>query len=741
MGAAAVAVAALGAPAPAQGRATIEPDRVVVRTARASAVVERRPLRIRFLDRGGREVLAQVPNRGAAPVTVPPVVEPQPGGGDSLDGPALYAPFPFLVGTNQKAQYPATSWVGNMLAGFEAGTLHSARDVVAAVPYRTGGARLTVTTSDPQRRLDVTVNPLGASTIRVRARVTPDAGVASAADSFATSPGEAFRGFGGRHNAIDQRGEDFYGWVQQQNTDAGPFQPVANAIPGGGEARYQFPNGATAGYWVQDQFVSSRGYGFMGRRDELTAWRLASDRPDAWQFAAAAPVVDYVVAPGAPPTAIRSLTAIGGRHRVPPEWGLGPMMDRLTRFTGETAETYTRAVMQDLDDIERFDLPLTAYRIEAWEFLSRDTLRQVIARLKRRRIRPLVYFRAFVGRDEIGTDRPAYFDEATRNGYVARTPDGRPYVFASNFNAEAAMIDFTNPAALRWWERRVHEALDLGAEGFMQDFGEQVLNDMVFADGTTGAEMHNRYPVLFHRATRRILDRYERRHPGRRLFFYTRSGWTGAPAYEHANFPGDEATSWTPASGLASLAPDMLNRAIGGAYGYGTDIGGYFDFVTPPTPKELFVRWAQWAALSPVFRLHGSINAGTHAPWSYDAETLRLYKELSELHRRARPLILRLWREARDTGMPVTRPLWLQFPGDPAAARRDQEWMLGPDVLVAPVVVEGARTREVHFPPGCWRSPDTGETHRGPVTRTVPAPLQRLPWFVRCGTSPIPRAP
>ena len=180
----------------------------------------------------------------------------------------------------------------------------------------------------------------------------------------------------------------------------------------------------------------------------------------------------------------------------------------------------------------------------------------------------------------------------------------------------------------------------------------------------------------------------------------------------------------------------MLNRAVGGAYGYGTDIGGYFDLGSPRPPARLFLRWAEWAALSPMFRLHGSGLAGTHTPWSFGAATARTYDEISRLHLRAAPLIERLWRQADATGMPVTRPLWLQFPGDRAARSQDQEWMLGPDVLVAPVVRKGAMSRDVYFPPGCWRAP-SGATHRGPRTARVSAPLTVLPYFTRCGSAPF----
>ena len=180
------------------------------------------------------------------------------------------------------------------------------------------------------------------------------------------------------------------------------------------------------------------------------------------------------------------------------------------------------------------------------------------------------------------------------------------------------------------------------------------------------------------------------------------------------------------------------NRAVGGAFGYTTDIGGFFD-VGPyqPTTRELFERWAAWAALSPIFRLHGSVAAGTHTPWSYGPQTTATYKRLLRLHLRARPLIARLMRRAQRTGIPPTRPLWLAFGGDDQAAQQDQQWMLGRDVLVAPVVTEHADGREVYFPRGCWRRAGTGAPIDGPLTRSVPAPPGSLPWFTRCGTRPF----
>ena len=324
---------------------------------------------------------------------------------------------------------------------------------------------------------------------------------------------------------------------------------------------------------------------------------------------------------------------------------------------------------------------------------------------------------------------------------MVRHADGSPYYTTGDLGPEIALLDFTNPAAVRFWQGLVAKAFDLGADGFMQDFGEEVLDDMHFHGGESGATMHNRYLVLYARATRAEITRYERPHPGRHLWFFDRAGYSGLPgsaAYDGGNFPGDETTDWTASSGIASLTPDMLSRAVTGAYGYGTDIGGYFDLATPPTTKQLFLRWAEWAALSPIFRLHGSGLAGTaHALVLRRPDCAGLPSAIDAAPAGGAPDPVS-GREADRTGMPVTRPLWLAYPRDPAARRQTQEWLLGPDVLVAPVIERGANARDVYFPTGCWRAAN-GRTYGGARSARVAAPVTVLPYFIRCGTSPLRR--
>ena len=734
----AFAAPAAGAASGTRAQVEIGPKQVEVRVPGATATIERNPFRISFATADGRTVLRGLPGRASASQVVPPTPRPQ-FGSQGAPPPTLYAPLTFLVGSVTIDQFPASQWNGNLQTVTEGGTEYGAVAVEEA-RERSAGVRLVLSTTDPSGRkliVDVGAGPRR-GTIAVDARTSRPDGVAAIGDSFASPVDQAFRGFGGRHNSIDQAGREFYNWTQQENLSAGGIGgPAPPDAPD--PDLYLFPNGESAAYYVQSSFISPDRYGFLLDRNELSHWRMASDRDDAWQVESASRTLSYVVVPGTSHEAISNLTAVTGRHRVPPRWAIGPTLDRLVRFPDESAADYEAEVRSDLRDLEANDIDLSAYRIEGWQFLPHKFLEHVIAKLRSRGIKPILYLRSFVGTDEIGTDDPRAYDVALRKGYVATHADGTPFVFTSNFGAAAAQIDFTNPKAVKWWQSRVEDALELGAEGFMADFGEQVQVGMHFHNGATGWSMHNRLPVLLHRATSQAVNRFERTHPRRRIFYYNRSGYSGTPGsarFEFANFPGDETTDWSRSSGIASLAPDMLNRGIGGAYGFTTDIGGFFDIPYGPTSKELFIRWVEWAALSPMFRIHGSVAAGTHTPWSYDAETLRIYKRMSDLHRRAEPLIMRLWKRANRTGMPIASPLWLNYPHDGNAAREDQEWMLGRNVLVAPVVEKGAITVTAYFPRGCWRT-SNGDTFTGPRYAYDRARLGSLPYFIRCGTHPF----
>ncbi|HEU4360345.1 MAG TPA: TIM-barrel domain-containing protein [Mycobacterium sp.] len=702
------------------------------------------PFAMQVVNASGQTVLAQVPHSGGPQLAADVAALFLGKNPSGLPLPHRYAPFTFTVGTDYLKTFTNLFWVGNLTGAANGGIQYAATGVQSAraVP---NGLDLTLSTDDPSGRtlgLTLTTNSglLGVA-------VTPSStkGIVAMGDSFISSSSEHFAGFGGVHSGLDQHGARFPNWVQEGNVDTGPLEPLNPLLfPNSGGKRYLFPNGPQAAYYVQPQFVSSAGYGFLLDQAELADWHLDSDRPDAWQVNVTANHLNYQVAVGDAGQVISTLTAVTGRHRAPPTWALGAQLDRrLGR--GQGADDYAATIRADLANIVADNLPITAYRIEAWPILDPAVVQQLVSDFNAHGIHVLLYVRGYVTTvtRQQGGDNPAYYDYAVANRLVATTASGQPYIFSSPvqilgklFGNKAAVIDLTNPAGKAYFQTIVTAALDTGADGFMSDFGEQVLPDMHFANGQTGATMHNMFPVLYQQAVREAVDAYQQAHPDRSIWYYNRAGYTGSARYEAANFPGDESTNFSVSSGLASLTSDMLNRGLAGAYGYSTDIGGYQDTITGRTTRELFTRWTEWAALSPIFRVHGS-ETGTHMPWDFDQETLDTYRQFATFRQRAAPLIAAGWADAASSGTPLMRPVWLVAPTDTRAWAADQEWLLGPDLLVAPVVTQGATQQSVYIPPGCWNRQDSPGTYTGPSETAIAAPLTDLPYFFRCGTTPF----
>lgn len=639
--------------------------------------------------------------------------------GDRTRGGVRYAALSYTVGPEPELRYPELADQSGLNPDDATPTHRYVATRLVGSTRGAGGVRLRFATDDPAgRRILVRGGPGPAGTLALRVTVTRPGEVRAVAAAFRSDRREAFHGLGGRRESTDLRGRAVQNWVLD----------------------YRYPDATTGYYAPLPSLVSGRGYGVLLDSDRIARWRLGSDDPAAWRVSVAGAALRLAVAPGPARRAMGALSAITGRHRVAPAWSMGPMLSRTVGVLGDREPGAYRAKVQaDVDRLVSSRLPVSSYAFEGWASLPRDFVVAQIARLRARGIRAVLYLRSFVADDTAGTELPGSAADALARRIVARHADGSPYLIPSPFpGGQAAVIDFTNPAARSWWRARVRGLLDTGAEGFMNDFGEQVLPDMRFADGSTGVTMHNRSAVLQATVTRQAVDAWERAHPGRHVFFFQRAGYRGSAAQESAQFPGDETVDWSAATGLASVVPDMLNRAVGGAAALSIDIGGYAQFtpdtpILPPTGAELFTRWSQLAALTPFFRVHNSGLDGVRMPWDFDAATQRRWTAAARLHARATPLLRRLWRAFVRTGVPMTRPLWLVDPRGARGPRGDDEWLLGDDLLVAPVVAEGARTRPVRLPPGCWRHHGTGPRLAGARTVTVAAPLDELPWFARCG--------
>jgi hypothetical protein len=235
-------------------------------------------------------------------------------------------------------------------------------------------------------------------------------------------------------------------------------------------------------------------------------------------------------------------------------------------------------------------------------------------------------------------------------------------------------------------------------------------------------EVHNVYNLLW---AKTIFEGMSDYRPDRRVFNLTRSGYAGIQRYGVFTWSGDVARSF---GGLAVQVPIMLNMSLSGLAYHSSDLGGFTGWTSP----ELYVRWMQFGAFNPVMRAHGVDNQSTE-PWARGAEAEQIAVDFIRLRYRLLPYIYSLARENHRTGMPLARPLFFHDPDDPSLSPLSDAFLLGRDMLVAPVTEEGATEREVYLPRGYWVDFWTDSLYAGPESVLADAPLDRIPVFVRAG--------
>jgi alpha-glucosidase len=702
----------------------------VVSGNNVSAVIETRPFRIIIKDGDGQTVLKSV--NSSVPFFNPDCYYCEP---DSLGGfysfPPMtcdrYHPLHFEIGAPEIFDYDDLLLVEPMQV-YRNTKLFFATDVTWTGPSG-NGKLFTLETTKDNTTVSVLVepDPSGEEAMRITATVN-DPRARNISFAFKSRPDESFYGFGGRRGTLDQKGCAIYSWTQDAMAQNSLFTQSS----------------LSRAYGPQALFYSSRNFGFLLENSELARFYMGNDRDDAWKVNVSSSRAAFVVSAGDYRKNIESITAINGRHRPIPDWAKGLIFAHRSqiRLLGESEPgAYFEDSMEHLRRLTELGIETSGYLIEAWASsanLTYEELDRLMAEIDRLGIKPLTYMRMMLTDDFLGTEDPEIYQQAYANGYMPTRDNGSPYSY-SLLMSPTSVIDYTNPAAVDWWEQRVQEMLNLGSEGFMFDFGEQVRPDMHFHNGETGRSMHNKLPVLGNKKTARVIAAYAQDNPGRDILFFTRANYTGrpgSPAYENAQFLGDNTQTWDDASGIKSVLPDILNRGLGGAYNSTTDIAGYWD-TYGKAGKELFIRWTQLATFTGLFRLHNSPFTQLTTPWSFDDKTLRIFKETLALRKQALPYMNALWDTAADNGLPLWRPMWLEYPNDERFRNEMGQFMLGDKVLVAPVLDRWKRSKSVKLPEGCWQYMITGAVYQGGRTVTVDAPLDVLPYFFKCGESPF----
>ena len=313
-------------------------------------------------------------------------------------------------------------------------------------------------------------------------------------------------------------------------------------------------------------------------------------------------------------------------------------------------------------------------------------------------------------------DSPAYA-EAREKGYLARSPAGG--VSRLEFGLAAGIVDFTNPAARAWWQEKLKALLHKGAAAFKVDFGDRIPEDAIFYNGRSGLEMHNLYVHLYAEAVFEAVQQV--RGVG---LIWRRPGYIGSQRFP-GSWAGDTQVTW---EGMQGALRGGLSAAMTGEVFWSHDIGGFVG--SAPSP-ELYIRWAQFGLLSPLARFHGMT---PREPWHYGEAALGVVRHYAGLRYRLVPYLLASAWQSTQSGLPLLRPMALEYPGEPHIDQVDDQYLLGEDLLVAPVFQAGARSRWIYFPAGRWWALENpGEYVDGPGYREVEAPLERLPLYARAG--------
>ncbi|HUX87045.1 MAG TPA: TIM-barrel domain-containing protein, partial [Chloroflexota bacterium] len=318
------------------------------------------------------------------------------------------------------------------------------------------------------------------------------------------------------------------------------------------------------------------------------------------------------------------------------------------------------------------------------------------------------------------------FDEASQKGYLLAEGYPKPTVTDQPnavYQAGQRYIDFSNPDARHWWWQEHAPLRELGVAGWWLDGGEGPPSTSQLQLGR-GEALHNSYDVLRHQA---FAEGEATDRPDLRPVMLCRSGAAGMQRLGASCWSGDIDNTFAT---FRAQIPLGLNLGLSGVPYWGTDVGGFFHPV--PETGELFARWFQFGAFCPIFRSHGRVWR-EHLPWSHGGEVEAICRRYCELRYQLLPYTDALAWQAHTLGLPLMRPLCLNYPDDPRTWDLGDEYLWGDDLLVAPVTREGARTWTVYLPEGAWYDFWTQECYRGPGGVQVDAPLDRLPLFVRAG--------
>ncbi|MDR0487431.1 MAG: alpha-xylosidase [Treponema sp.] len=519
-------------------------------------------------------------------------------------------------------------------------------------------------------------------------------------DELSLSVGELVYGLGERFGPLVKNGQSVDVW----NADGGTASEQA--------------------YKNIPFYMTSLGYGVFINDPGKVSLEIGSEKTSRVQFCVSGEVLEYYIIYGPEPKAVlERYTALSGRPAMPPEWSFGLWLS--TSFTTSYDE---KTVMSFINGMEERKIPLSVFHFDCfwmkgfnwcdltWDKETFPDPKGMLSRIKAKGIKICVWINPYIAQ------RSSLFEEGKKDGYFLKYPDGSVYQ-TDQWQAGMAIVDFTNPAAVKWYIGRLEKLLDMGVDCFKTDFGERIPVGVEYFDGGDPQRHHNFYAFLYNKAVFELLEK--KRGKGEACLF-ARSATAGGQRFP-LHWGGDCESTF---EAMAETLRGGLSLSLSGFGFWSHDIGGF-----EGTPNAaLFKRWLAFGLLSSHSRLHGSTSY--RVPWSVDEESAEVCRFFTELKNRLKPYILQSAREACEKGIPVLRAMFLEFPGDPACAYLDRQYMLGPDLLAAPVFSEDGKV-SYYLPEGEWTRLLSGEKVQGGGWKTEQHDYLSLPLLVREGKKVI----
>ena len=468
-------------------------------------------------------------------------------------------------------------------------------------------------------------------------------------------------------------------------------------------------------------YLTNRGYGVLVNHPECVSFEVGSEKVSKVQFSVEGEYLEYFVIDGPTPKKVLDrYTRLTGRPALPPAWSFGLWLT--TSFTTNYDEA---TVNSFIDGMAERQLPLHVFHFDCfwmkafqwcdfeWDPQTFPDPQGMLQRLKARGLKICVWINPYIGQ------KSPLFHEGKEKGYLLKRPDGRVWQW-DKWQAGMGIVDFTNPQACEWYAGHLKRLVDMGVDCFKTDFGERIPTDVVWHDGCDPQKMHNHYAFVYNKL---VYETLQDKLGESEAVLFARSASVGAQQFP-VHWGGDCYATY---ESMAESLRGGLSIGLSGFGFWSHDIGGFEN----TAPAHIYKRWCAFGLLSSHSRLHGS--KSYRVPWVYDDEACDVVRQFTQLKCRLMPYLYPASSQAASHGTPVMRAMMLEFPEDPACDYLDRQYMLGDDLLVAPVFSEEGDV-DFYLPQGRWTHLLNNEVAEGSRWHRQQHGFDSLPLYVRPNT-------